>query len=272
MDIAHENPSLRGHLLTYACLKGSSVTDSNAAFWSGWTGALSAAASDVQSTNYGRTFNLGLNLVRTIPTVPYLPPRNRTTLDVSETYGKLTQLVVPRPAINVPDSVAKTHIFHADFERDEYIHPRFYALGDLTLDHNYAQGLDLQQVYGAGFGWTPVQQPRQQLDLKVDVHYEKQQFQTTTTNQNQNLIGSTFAEAYRRTLPAKLLLTESASILPAWNNPNAYSATGTINLSLPAYKRLTVNFGASDSFINNPPFGFQKNSFQFVTGIGYIFQ
>jgi len=244
----------------------------NAAFWSGWTGALSAAASDVQSTNYGRTFNLGLNLVRTIPTVPYLPPRNRTTLDVSETYGKLTQPVVPRPAINVPDSVAKTHIFHADFERDEYIHPRFYALGDLTLDHNYAQGLDLQQVYGAGFGWTPVQQPRQQLDLKVDVHYEKQQFQTTTTNQNQNLIGSTFAEAYRRTLPAKLLLTESASILPAWNNPNAYSATGTINLSLPAYKRLTVNFGASDSFINNPPFGFQKNSFQFVTGIGYIFQ
>lgn len=68
------------------------------------------------------------------------------------------------------------------------------------------------------------------------------------------------------------MLTESASILPAWNNPNAYSATGTINLSLPAYKRLTVNFGASDSFINNPPFGFQKNSFQFVTGIGYIFQ
>lgn len=244
-----------------------------AGFRDGWKGALSAAATDVQSTNYGTTFNLGLNLVRAIPTVPYLLPRNRTTFDVSESYGKLTQPVVPQTTpIRSPDNVAKTNIFHTDFERDEYIHPRFFALVDLTFDHNYAQGLDLQQVYGAGLGWTAIQQPRQQLDLKFDVHYEKQQFQTTTTNQNQNLIGSTFAENYRRTLPAKLLLTESASILPAWNNPNAYSANGDLNLALPAFKRLTVNFGASDSFINNPPFGFQKNSFQFMTGIGYSFQ
>lgn len=238
-------------------------------FFSGWKGAATASASTVQATNYGTTFNVGLNLVRAIPLVPYLPPRNRTIFDVLETYGKLTSPTIPQTNPPTPDAVAKTSIFHADGERDEYITPRFYALGDVSFDHNFGQGLNLQQVYGGGFGWTPIQEPIQQLDLKVDVHYEKQQFQTPASNQN--LIGSTFAESYRRTLPGKLQLTETASILPAWNDTQAYSATGAVNLALPTWKRLTVNVGASDNFLNLPAVGYQKNSFQFLTGIGYTF-
>jgi len=238
-------------------------------FFSGWKGAATAAASDVQATNYGTTFNAGLSLVRAIPLVPYLPPKNRTIFDVLETYGKLTSpAVFPRnPAI--PDAVAKTSIFHADAERDEYLKPRLYAFGDTSFDHNLGQGLNLQQIYGGGLGWTAISEPIQQLDLKADVHYEKQSFQTPENNQN--LIGSTFGEAYRRTLPGKLLLTETASFLPAWNNSKAYSATGAVNLALPTWKRLTVNVGASDNFLNLPAVGYQKNSFQFFTGIGYTF-
>jgi len=239
-------------------------------FLSGWKGAATASASDVQATNYGTTFNVGLNLVRAIPLVPYLPPKNRTIFNVLETYGKLTSPTIPQTTPKpTPDAVAKTSIFHADGERDEYFTPRFYALGDVSFDHNFGQGLNLQQVYGGGFGWTPIQEPIQQLDLKADVHYEKQTFQTPVNNQN--LIGSTFAEAYRRTLPGKLQLTETASILPAWNNLNSYSATGAINLALPTWKRLTVNVGVSDNFLNLPAIGYQKNSFQFLTGIGYVF-
>jgi len=239
----------------------------------GWTGAASAGATDVQATNFGTTFNAALNLVRLMPVVPYLPQHDRTIINVTEAYGKLTSPTVPQTTpVATPDSVAKTSIFHMDVEQDRYLTPRFYALGDATLDHNFAQGLDLQQVYGGGFGWTAIQSPRQQLDLKVDVHYEKQQLLPTAGTENQNLIGSTFEESYRRTLPRKLALTESGSVLPAWNNPNAYSATGNLNIALPTIHRFTVNFGASDSFINNPAVGYQKNSFQFTTGIGYTFQ
>ena len=39
-----------------------------------------------------------------------------------------------------------------------------------------AQGLNLQQVYGGGVGWTPFESSVQQLDLKADVHYEMQTF------------------------------------------------------------------------------------------------
>ena len=239
-------------------------------FFTGWKGAATAAASDVQATNYGTTFNAGLSLVRAIPLVPYLPPKNRTTFDVLETYGKLTSPTIPQTTpVPTPDAVAKTSIFHADGERDEYLKPRFYVLGDFSFDHNLAQGLNLQQVYGGGVGWTPISEPIQQLDLKADVHYEKQSFQTPAINQN--LIGSTFGEAYRRTLPGKLLLTETANYLPAWNNSKAYSANGAVNLALPTWKRLTVNVGASDNFLNLPAVGYQKNSFQFFTGVGYTF-
>ncbi|NYF77851.1 DUF481 domain-containing protein [Granulicella arctica] len=238
----------------------------------GWKGGATAGATAVQSTNYGTTFNLGLNLVRTAPLVSYLPPHDRQIFNLIETYGKLTEPVVPQTTPATPNSVAKTSIFHTDFEYDRYFTPRFYALGDTSFDHNFAQGLNLQQLYGGGFGWTVIQQPKQQLDVKVDVHYEMQQFLPTADTANQNLIGSTFSEAYRRTLPKKLLLTETGSVLPAWNNTKAYSALGAINLALPTFHRLTVNAGVSDSFLNDPPTGYQKNSFQFTTGIGYTFQ
>ena len=238
---------------------------------SGWTGALSAGATSVQSSSYGTSFNLNVNAVRSIPVVSYLPRRNRMTFNLSETYGKLTTPTVPQTTPATPDAVAKSSIFHSDFERDEYISPRFFYFGDLAFDHNYAQGLNLQQLYGGGLGWTAIQQPKQQLDLKAEIHYEEQRFQNTGVTQNQNLIGATLSEAYRRNLPGKLLLTENGSVLPAFNNPNAYSANGSVNLALPTFHRLTANFGLSDSFINDPPIGFQKNSFQFVTGIGYTF-
>ncbi|HEY0263181.1 MAG TPA: DUF481 domain-containing protein [Granulicella sp.] len=239
-------------------------------FLKGWKGAASAGATDVESTNYGTTFTVGLNIQRVAPSVTFLPPHDRQTLNLSETYGKLTQPVVPNPD-NLPDSVAKTSIFHTDFEYDRYFSPRFYALGDTSFDHSFAQGLNLQQVYGGGFGWTPIMDAKQELDLKFDVHYEKQQFLADAGMADQDLIGSTFSEAYRRTLPAKILLTETGSILPAWNNTDAYSANGALNLALPVYHRLSVNVGLSDSFINDPPVGYKKNSFQFVTGVGYTF-
>lgn len=238
----------------------------------GWTGAITAGASDVQSTSYGTNFNLALNMVRLAPMATYLPPHDRQTLNVAETYGKLTQPVVPQTTPPTPNDVAKTSIFHADFEYDRYFSPRFYALGDTAFDHSFAQGLNLQQVYGGGFGWTPFQSANQQLDLKFDVHYEMQEFLASTGTPSLNLIGSTFGENYRRTLPGKLQLTETGSILPSWNDTDAYSANGAVNLALPTYHRLTVNVGTSDNFINNPPVGFKKNSFQFTTGIGYTFQ
>jgi Protein of unknown function, DUF481 len=233
----------------------------------GWNGAINGGATIVRATDYGETLTAGIALVRAIPAVPYLPARNRTTFDLQETYGKLTSPVIPQTDPPTPAAVTETSILHADAERDEYFSPKFFALAQTAFDHNYSQGLDLQQIYGGGIGWTPIKTGKQQLDVKATVQYERQAFQTPSSNED--LVGSTISEAYHRTLPHKLLFTEAASILPAWNDANAFSANGSVALALPVFKRLSLTLTTSDSFLNDPSAGYQKNSFQFVTAIAY---
>jgi Protein of unknown function, DUF481 len=239
----------------------------------GWNGAITGGATVLQSTSYGQTFTAGASLVRLVPTVGYLPPRTRTTFNLLETYGKLTQPTVPQTAPPTPDSVAKTNIFHTDFEHDKYFSPRFYMLGNVMFDHNYSQGLDFQQIYGVGAGYTVLQTPIHQLDVKGDLHYERQNFfenaPPAISSPNQDLIGSTFAEAYKRTLPGKILLTESGTYIQSWNNTDAWSAIGAFGLALPVYHRFSLSVNLLDNYLNNPAFGYRKNSLQFVTGVTY---
>ena len=210
-----------------------------------------------------------------MPSVPYLPKRSRSIFNLNESFGKLTTPVIPQTVPATPDSVVKTNIFHTDFEQDQYFSPRFYTLETVAFDHNFAQGLNLQQVYGVGVGWTPIQTPKQQLDLNVNIHYEKQAFIQSAPPAApvaaQNLIGATVGEAYLRHLPGKLVFTQSLTALPAFNNENAYSANAAAGLTLPVYHRFSVSFNTTDNFLNNPSPGYKKNSYQFITGVNYIF-
>ena len=208
-----------------------------------------------------------MNLIRPIPSVPFLPARTRTTFNLLETYGKLTSPTVPQTTPPTPDAVAKTSIFHTDVEHDKYFSPRFYGLIGASFDHNFSQGLNFQQIYGVGLGLTVVQTPVQEFDVKADVHYERQDFQPPTPSLD--LIGSTFAEAYRRNLPAKLIFTESGAYIQSWNQFSAYSAVLAAGLQLPVYKRFALNVNVLDNYLNNPAFGYKKNSFQFITGVTY---
>ena len=239
----------------------------------GWDGSIIGGATILQSTSYGQTFTLGTSLVRTIPSVGYLPLRTRSTFNLLETYGKLTQPTVPQTTPPTPDAVAKTNIFHTDFEHDKYLSSRFYMLGGVAYDHNFSQGLALQQIYGVGAGYTILLDSVQQLDAKADVHYERQHFTQypapAVSSPDQNLIGSTFGEAYKRTLPGKILFTQSGTYIQSWNNTNAWSAIGAFGLALPVYHRFSLSVNFLDNYLNNPAFGFNKNSMQFVTGVTY---
>jgi hypothetical protein len=242
------------------------VTD-NPGFLTGWKGAITGGATVIRSTQDGTNLNAGIALIRAIPTVPFLPARTKTTFDLLETYGKLTEPTIPQTTPPTPTAEAKTNIFHADAEHDKYLSARFYALVGAAFDHNFSQGLNFQQIYGVGAGWTAIMSPKQELDLKADVHYERQNFQPP--NASLDLIGSTFAENYHRNLPAKIVFTETGSYIQSWNDFHAYSAIGGAGLELPVYKRFGLNINVLDNFINNPAFGYEKNSFQFVTGVTY---
>jgi hypothetical protein len=241
---------------------------SNPGIWYGWHGTLSGGITLIESTQTAQNYNAAINLTRLIPSVAFLTPRTRSTINVLETYGKVTQPVIPQTTPPTPDSVAKTNIFHADAEHDKYFDAtKLYGLVGVSFDHNYSQGLNLQQIYGLGLGWTVIQTPVQEFDVKADVHYERQNFQPPTLSTN--LVGSSFTELYHRNLPAKIIFTESGTFIPAWNNFSAYSAIIAAGLQLPTYKRLSLNLNVLDNYLNNPAVGYKNNSLQFVTGILY---
>ena len=247
-----------------------------AGFLTGWSGKITGGANIERSTTTGTTFYAGLSLVRAIPTVPWMLPRNRTIVNVNEAYGKLSTPVIPPTVPATPASVVITNIFHADAERDEYFNPRLYALADTSFDHNFGQGLQLQQVYGGGIGYTAVKDAKQELDLKADVHYMKQSYISTTvdgivtTTPSTNIIGTTFFEGYTRNLPHKMLFTESLNYLPAWNDAKAYSANFNAALILPVFKRLAATIAVADNYLNDPAQFYKKNSFQFIAGVTYV--
>lgn len=243
-------------------------------FFAGWNGAATAGATLVAATQNQYTFSGGIGLVRAVPTVSWLDPRNRTTVDFTGSFGKITQPgYTDATGTLIPGTSTKSAIYHADAERDEYFSPRLFALGQLAFDHNYGQDLDLQQIYGGGIGWTALKTPRQDADLKATIQYEKQQFisVSTASSANQDLVGSTFAANY--VLHSKLVTyTQGVAFIPAYNNARAYSANETNTLAFPTYKSFSFSVGTLDSYLNDPPVSLpptKRNSFQFTMGITY---
>ncbi len=60
-------------------------------FFSGWNGGANAGATLAGGTQDQYGFSAGIGLVRVVPTMSWLDPRNRTSFDVNSSYGKITQ-------------------------------------------------------------------------------------------------------------------------------------------------------------------------------------
>jgi Protein of unknown function, DUF481 len=259
--------------------------DHEPGFFVGWNGSATAGATVVAASSNQYTFTGAVNLVRAIPSVAWLDTRNKTIFGFNESYGKITQPAYSYPATppatgSIPAAavVTKSSITHFGAERDEYFSPRVYVLAQTEFDHNYAQDLDLQQIYGGGLGWTAAKSPKREVDLKATAQYEKQQFIPGASSVDQNLIGSTFSVNY--ILHLKLFTyTQALSFIPAYNYFKAYSATETDTLTFPAYKNFSFTLGSLDSYLNNAPFlgtsstpPTKPNSFQFTMGLTYAFK
>jgi hypothetical protein len=227
-------------------------------FFSDWNGAITAGGSIVEATQTSETFNESISLVRAIPAEDWLARRNRTAFDFSSSYGEQTQPGTPS---------IKTSIYHADAERDEYVSKAIFAFGQAQFDHNFSQGLNLQQTYVGGIGWSVFHRDNEGLDLKGGISFIEQQFAGAT--KTQNLASSVFDEKYMRKVFKGAIFTQEFSVSPSWTNSKALSALGNARLTLPVYKRLAVTIGAIDTFLNDPPPAFKRNSFQATAGLTY---
>ena len=96
---------------------------------------------------------------------------------------------------------------------------RGYYLQVTTFDHDFSQGLVLQQIYGAGVGATLVKKPTREFDVTADLHYEGQKFNATAnvSELNLQLIGSSITEAFEQKW-GKVKFNEKMLANIAWNN------------------------------------------------------
>lgn len=230
----------------------------NPRLWQGWTGSVSGGASFVQSTQSLETFNSSIALVRSIPMVPWLEPDNRSILGFTSTYGSISQPNTP---------TISTSIYHGNAEQDEYFSRDFYALAQALYDHNSTAGLNLQQIYGAGIGFTALRRPSQELNFTLTTSYTNQQFQVSSANQS--LVGATFTTTYFYRFPNKIIFNENSYITPEFNNSRAYLAYLSAGLTIPVIFSLAFSIQAIDNYWNEPAPGFVNNSFQLNAGLSF---
>ncbi len=230
----------------------------NPGFLASWTGTVTAGASLVEGTQVSKTFNGAINLVSIIPDTDWLQRRNRTTVTFSTTYGTLEQPTTP---------TVKTSIYHGGFERDEYFSSAFYAFAQASFDHNFSQGLNLQQTYGGGIGWSVIRRANESLDLKGSATYIRQEFYASASDHS--LAGAAAEEDFSRNLWRGSKFTEQLVLSPALTNSNVFTAVANAALTIPAYKRLNVTLGTTDNYLNDPPPGAKKNSYQATLGLSY---
>jgi uncharacterized protein DUF481 len=231
----------------------------NPGFFDAWKGAITGGASLVEATQQSRTFTGSVALIRSVPTENWLDPRNRTTIDFSASDGYVIQPNTP---------TVKTSIYHFDAERDEYFRAKsVYGFVETALDHNYSQGLKLQSNVGGGIGYTVIKKANETLDFKGSLNYIVQDFEVAESNHS--LFGSTFNETFMRKTAHGIIFQQQVSVTPAWNMVHDYFASAGGSVTVPVYKRLAFSTSLADTFLNNPPAGFKKNSFQLTTGLTY---
>lgn len=244
-------------------------------FLYGWAGSITLGASLVEATNSAQTYTGSVALIRTIPTIAWLPPASKTTLNLSGTYGLAKNPeIISNGEIFQAASTSKTDILHGDTEWDKYLSPAIFGLVNASADHNFGNGLRLQQAYGAGLGWSIIKQPKENFDIKATLLYQQQQFynglESGLGTPSVNVIGADFSENWSRTFAHNIKFNEYITLTPTFNIVRAYSAVGNANFVFPVYKRLNFTLSSTDNYLGDPPEGFRRNSFQFTAGITYV--
>lgn len=235
-------------------------------FTEGWSGTFTAGTALVEATQTSRSFTGSASLTRTVPGVDWMAPRYRSMVDFSATYGT---------ARSPGESSTVTSIFSAALEHDRFFAKRFFALAQASFGHNFSLGLDLQQTYGGGIGYTVLKSSSQELDLKADLHYEGQSFSAApgvtppVVTPTRHLIGMNFGDNYTRKLFQGITIEQTLTATPTFNYVQAYSAQGTAGVLFPISGSLSFHLGARADFLNDPGFGSKKNSVQFTAGVGY---
>jgi putative salt-induced outer membrane protein YdiY len=148
---------------------------------------------------------------------------------------------------------------------------------DGNFTHNALQGLNLQGIYTAGFGWHLIHTPKTTFDVLGGINYTRASYSpvpgsTTTVNVNQNVAGGTIGENFKHQFGAATTITEDFNFYPniTDSGPYRYAFDAAVNSKINKWLGWQVSF--SDRYVSDPPIeGTKSNDVVFSTGLTATF-
>jgi hypothetical protein len=244
-----------------------------------WHGSAGLGLDLIDATQKSRNITVGVSLQRVVSGQDWISPRYKTLVNFNVADSQLSQSGTP---------TISSDLIHAGLEHDMFLSSRAFAFGAGDFLHSSSQGMKLQQTYGGGVGYVVLKDDHQELDVKGAIDYIRQTFEppktctlngatvpctsaleSAETKPSKSLIGASVGESYTRSLKGGVAFHEGLTFIPAFTDTSAYTADVFANFSIPVHKRIQITIGGLDSYVNEPPTGFKKNSFEFVTQLSY---
>ena len=130
--------------------------------------------------------------------------------------------------------------------------PRLFVLTDFY--HNLSLGMKLEQAYGGGVAWNG-EHGRQRFGIGADIRYIGEDLYSP--GKRLNLAASAFSQNYSVRFPLAskkvIIISESGSVIPAYNDAHALQARGIAKITLPLTKDLSIGPSLTDDYLRNAP-------------------
>jgi hypothetical protein len=221
----------------------------------GWGGQLQSQGGLITSTQ--KQYSIGADVHIARPTSNQTAFKYQTTdIDIQANYGESS-----KPG----SSPVITELYEGQVRQDIYVTdnqdasgarrfggPRVFVLADFY--HNLSLGMNLEQGYGAGFGWV-TQRGSHTFGFEADLRYIGEDLYSPGIDQNLLAVRIYQNYSYKFVIVKgkPVILSESGAVIPALNNPHAFQARGIVKATVPLTPHLSIGLQESDDYLRNAP-------------------
>jgi hypothetical protein len=182
------------------------------------------------------------------------------------------------------EGIAQYDLFTVGSDLASNFPPRYNSTYLLVISdwyHNLSLGMNLEQAYGVGYGWSrtlrgkPDSQGRillQTFGVSGDVRYIREKLYPP--GGILDLAATDLSEHYSISIPwvtvKPLSLSERIQVIPAFNNSQALQVRGIAEFLLPLTKRLSIGPQLIDDYLRNAPPKTKQNYLQPQLSFTYL--
>lgn len=236
------------------------ATSEQTSLFQGWGGQLQSQDSLTSSTQHQYQVGASLHMARATQSDEAFA-HQITGINLQANYGE-SKKPGASPVI--------TQVYEGGLQQDVYITNNYDDCGNrrwggarilavTDFYHNLSLGMNLEQAYGGGLAWDrqsgKERLGRQKYGLSVDLRYIGEDLYSS--GKAQQLIAANLGQNYQikfNLVKGKpIILAESGSVIPAFNNSRALQARGIASLTVPLTTKFSVGVQEVDDYLRNAP-------------------